>query len=43
MGGLRKDPLAVVLGCTGAFLGAAIHAYNPSKGLIARRGGPGGG
>jgi ABC-2 type transport system permease protein len=25
------------------FLGAAIFAYNPSKGLIARRGGPGGG
>jgi ABC-2 type transport system permease protein len=35
--------LAVVAGCTVAFLGAAIFAYNPSKGLIARRGGPGGG
>lgn len=35
--------LAVVLGCTAAFLGAAIYAYNPSKGLIARRGGPGAG
>lgn len=35
--------LAVVLGCTVLFLGAAIFAYNPSKGLIARRGGPGGG
>lgn len=34
--------LAVVLGCTVLFLGAAIFAYNPSKGLIARRGGPGG-
>ncbi|MCB1527256.1 MAG: ABC transporter permease [Hyphomicrobiaceae bacterium] len=33
----------VVLGCTVLFLGAAIFAYNPSKGLIARRGGPGGG
>ena len=35
--------LAVVLGCTVLFLGAAIFAYNPSKGLIARSGGPGGG
>jgi ABC-2 type transport system permease protein len=34
--------LAVVVGCTVVFLGAAIFAYNPSKGLIARRGGPGG-
>jgi len=35
--------LAVVLGCTVVFLGGAIYAYNPSKGLIARRGGPGAG
>jgi len=35
--------LAVVLACTATFLGAAIYAYNPSKGLIARRGGPGAG
>ncbi len=35
--------LAVVVGCTVLFLGAATYAYNPSKGLIARRGGPGGG
>ncbi len=35
--------LAIVVGCTVLFLGAAIFAYNPSKGLIARRGGPGGG
>ncbi len=34
--------LAVVLAFTAAFLGGAIYAYNPSKGLIARRGGPGG-
>jgi ABC-2 type transport system permease protein len=34
--------LAVVVGCTVLFLGAAIYAYNPSKGLLARRGGPGG-
>ena len=34
--------LLVVLGCTIFFLGAAVFAYNPSKGLIARRGGPGG-
>ncbi len=34
--------LVVVLACTAAFLAAAVYAYNPSKGLIARRGGPGG-
>jgi ABC-2 type transport system permease protein len=34
--------LAIVVGCTVAFLAAAVFAYNPSKGLIARRGGPGG-
>jgi len=34
--------LAVVVGCTALFLSAAVFAYNPSKGLIARRGGPGG-
>jgi len=35
--------LAVVAGCAAAFLGAATLAYNPSRGLMARRGGPGGG
>jgi ABC-2 type transport system permease protein len=34
--------LVVVVGCTLLFLGAAVYAYNPSKGLIGRRGGPGG-
>lgn len=29
--------LAVVAGCTVLFLGAAIYAYDPSKGLIGRR------
>jgi ABC-2 type transport system permease protein len=33
--------LAVVIGCTVVFLGGAIYAYNPSKGLLAWRGGPG--
>ena len=33
--------LGIVVACTAVFLGAAIFAYNPSKGLIARRGGPG--
>ncbi|KWT69476.1 ABC transporter permease protein [Hyphomicrobium sulfonivorans] len=33
--------LGIVLLCTAIFLGGAIYAYNPSKGLIARRGGPG--
>ena len=31
--------LAVVLGCFAAFFGAAIVAYDPARGLIARRGG----
>lgn len=35
--------LGIVVGCTVFFLGAAVFAYNPSKGLIARRGGPGAG
>ncbi len=34
--------LAVAVGCTIVFLSLAVFAYNPSKGLIARRGGPGG-
>ena len=42
-GSLDLTHLYVVIGCTILFLGAAIYAYNPSKGLIARRGGPGGG
>lgn len=33
--------LAVVAGCTVLFLGAAIIAYDPSRGLLGRRGGPG--
>jgi ABC-2 type transport system permease protein len=35
--------LIIVVACTVLFLAAAVYAYNPSKGLIARRGGPGGG
>jgi ABC-2 type transport system permease protein len=42
-GQLEWVSLAVLGGCTLVFLGGAIYAYNPSKGLIARRGGPGGG
>ena len=41
--GFDPTHLLVVCGCTTAFLLAAIYAYNPSKGLIGRRGGPGGG
>lgn len=41
-GQIDTTSLLVVLGCTAVFLSAAIFAYNPSKGLIARRGGPGG-
>jgi ABC-2 type transport system permease protein len=32
--------LAVVLGCTIVFLGSAIIAYDPSRGMLMRRGGP---
>lgn len=32
--------LAVAGGCTAAFLGSAIVAYDPAKGLLARRAGP---
>ncbi len=42
-GSLDLTNLYVVIGYTVFFLGAAVYAYNPSKGLIARRGGPGGG
>jgi ABC-2 type transport system permease protein len=41
--GFDPTHLLVVCGCTTVFLLAAIYAYNPSKGLIGRRGGPGGG
>lgn len=42
-GQVNWTSLAIVVGCTIVFLGGAIYAYNPSKGLIARRGGPGAG
>jgi len=42
-GSLDLTNLYVVTAYTVFFLGAAVYAYNPSKGLIARRGGPGGG
>ncbi len=42
-GAIDYTNVLVVLGYTAAFLAAAIYAYNPSKGLIGRRGGPGGG
>jgi ABC-2 type transport system permease protein len=41
-GTLDLTNLYVVTAYTVFFLGAAIYAYNPSKGLIGRRGGPGG-
>lgn len=40
---LNYTALGVVVGCTVLFLSLAIYAYNPSKGLIGRRGGPKGG
>ncbi len=42
-GSLDLTNVYVVTAYTVVFLGAAVYAYNPSKGLIARRGGPGGG
>ena len=42
-GQLEWVSFAVLAGCTAVFLGGAVFAYDPSKGLIARRGGPGGG
>ena len=42
-GQLNLEALAVVAGCTLAFMGLAIYGYDPGRGLIARRGGPGGG
>ncbi len=41
-GQVNWTALGVVAACTAVFLGAAIRAYDPAKGLIARRGGPGG-
>jgi ABC-2 type transport system permease protein len=41
-GQFNAPAAAVVIGCTVGFMALAVFAYNPSKGLIARRGGPGG-
>lgn len=35
------EAAAIVIACTAVFMGLAIFAYNPSKGMLARRGGPG--
>ena len=42
-GQIEPASLAIVLAFTAFFLTAAIYAYNPSKGLLGRRGEPGGG
>ena len=42
-GQFNPEAFVVVLGCMMAFLFAAIYAYDPTRGFIARRGGPGGG
>jgi ABC-2 type transport system permease protein len=39
-GKIEWTALAIVAGVTAAFLILSLFAYNPSKGLIARRGGP---
>ncbi len=41
-GQVNMQALFVTAGCTIVFMALAVFAYNPSKGLIARRGGPGG-
>jgi len=40
-GKLNEVSLAVVFGCTVLFMVGAIVAYDPSRGFVARRGGPG--
>jgi len=42
-GQIEPTSLAIVVGFIALFLAAAIYAYNPSKGLLGRRGAPGGG
>ena len=42
-GQIEQASLAIVLSFTAFFLAAAIYAYNPSKGLLGRRGEAGGG
>jgi ABC-2 type transport system permease protein len=42
-GQVNYQALAVVVGCAALFLSAAILAYDPTRGFIARRGGLGGG
>jgi ABC-2 type transport system permease protein len=42
-GEINLVSLAVVCGCTALFMVGAILAYDPSRGLLARRGEPGGG
>jgi ABC-2 type transport system permease protein len=39
---INWESLAVVCGCLAVFMAGAILAYDPSRGFIARRGGPGG-
>ena len=41
-GQVNFEALAVVVSCTVVFMALAIHGYDPSRGLIARRGGPAG-
>ena len=41
-GQLNLHALIVTVCCTTVFMALAAFAYNPSKGLLARRGGPGG-
>jgi ABC-2 type transport system permease protein len=39
-GQIEWTSLAIVAAVTGMFFGLAVFAYNPSKGLMVRRGGP---
>ncbi len=41
-GAFNGQALLVVFGCLVLFMGLAIYGYDPQRGLVARRGGPGG-
>jgi ABC-2 type transport system permease protein len=40
-GQVNWTALSIVLGCAAVFLVAALYAYDPTRGFLARRGGPG--
>jgi ABC-2 type transport system permease protein len=40
-GQVNWPALGVVLGCTAVFLAGAVYAYDPTRGFMSRKGGPG--